>query len=89
MKLAAWEVGMGTLTDKARHVSYADGVVRIVMESGAEYQFPVADNPRLANGSPSELSNIEISPFGIHWPDLDEDLSFSGISRGDHGQSNP
>ena len=78
---------MSTLTDKASSVAYADGIVRIVMKSGARYQFPVADNPRLAKGSPAELSNIEISPFGIHWPDLDEDLSFSGISRGDHGQA--
>ena len=28
----------------------------------------------------------EISPFGLHWPDLDEDLSFRGILLGDHGQ---
>ena len=29
---------------------------------------------------------MEVSPFGIHWPDLDEDLSFAGLSRGDYGQ---
>jgi hypothetical protein len=32
------------------------------------------------------LSRIEISPYGVHWPDLDEDLSFRGLLRGDHGQ---
>jgi hypothetical protein len=29
---------------------------------------------------------VEISPFGLHWPELDEDLSFAGLKRGDFGQ---
>jgi hypothetical protein len=33
------------------------------------------------------LANIELSPFGLHWPDLDEDLSIRGILAGDYGQS--
>jgi len=32
------------------------------------------------------LNNIELSPFGVHWPDLDEDLSFHGIAEGNFGQ---
>ncbi|MEW6712035.1 MAG: hypothetical protein AB1403_19585 [Candidatus Riflebacteria bacterium] len=27
-----------------------------------------------------------MSPFGLHWPDLDEDLSFKGMIKGDFGQ---
>ena len=57
------------------------------MASGAEIRFPVAENPRLAGGTPQQLANIEISPFGLHWPDLDEDLSFRGLSEGNYGQS--
>jgi hypothetical protein len=63
-----------------------NGGIVIRMESGAEIRFPVADNPRLAAGSPAQLNHIEISPFGLHWPDLDEDLSFHGLLEGDHGQ---
>jgi len=33
-----------------------------------------------------QLAHVELSPFGIHWPDLDEDLSFRGIADGDYGQ---
>jgi hypothetical protein len=33
-----------------------------------------------------QLNRIEISPFGIHWPELDEDLSFRGLLAGDYGQ---
>jgi hypothetical protein len=37
-------------------------------------------------GSHQQLNHIEISPFGLHWPDLDEDLSFRGLHGGDYGQ---
>jgi len=58
----------------------------IQMESGAQLRFPVARNPRLATGTPKQLAHIKLSPFGIHWPELDEDLSFRGIADGDYGQ---
>jgi hypothetical protein len=32
------------------------------------------------------LNHIEISPFGLHWPELDEDLSFRDLLEGDYGQ---
>ena len=54
--------------------------------SGSEVRFPVALNPRLARGTPQVLANIELSPFGLHWPDLVEDLSIRAILAGDYGQ---
>lgn len=77
---------MSILTDSARSAVFRDGQIVIAMESGAEIRFPVAENPRLACGTAQQLSRIEISPYGIHWPDLDEDLSFRGLLRGDYGQ---
>jgi hypothetical protein len=61
----------------------------ISLRSGAQFRFPVAENPRLANATPTQLNNVELSPFGLHWPDLDEDLSFRGIAAGDYGKSKP
>jgi len=77
---------MRTLFDTARSASYRDGNIVIVMQSGRELRFPVSANPRLAKGTPKQLNHVELSPFGIHWPDLDEDLSFRGIAEGNHGQ---
>src|SRR5437870_13090475 len=77
---------MRTLLDTARSGSYRDGEIVIVMQSGRKLRIPVAENPRLAKGSPEQLNHIEISPFGIHSLDFDEDLSFCGIAEGDHGQ---
>jgi hypothetical protein len=77
---------MSILTDSARSAVFQDGQIIIAMESGAEIRFPVAENPRLAQGTAEQLSRMEISPYGIHWPDLDEDLSFRGLLSGDYGQ---
>jgi hypothetical protein len=77
---------MSILIDSARSVVYREGEIIVSMLSGAEVRFPVAGNPRLAHGTPDQLQNIEVSPFGVHWPDLDEDLSFRGLLMGDYGQ---
>ena len=77
---------MNTLTDSAVSAVHENGEIIVRMESGAEIRFPVAKNPRLARGTPPQLQHIEVSPFGLHWPELDEDLSFRGLLEGDHGQ---
>lgn len=77
---------MNTLTDTVKSVSYQDGHIVVTMESDVEIRFPVARNPRLARGTPAQLNHIEVSPFGLHWPDLDEDLSFRGLLEGNYGQ---
>lgn len=80
---------MNTLVDQVKSAIYQDGYILVTMESAVEIRFPVAGNPRLSKGAPQQLNNIEVSPFGLHWPDLDEDLSFQGILQGDYGQSSP
>jgi hypothetical protein len=77
---------MSTLVDQVKTADFQNGQIVVVMESGVEIRFAVADNPRLAHGTPQQLNHIEISPFGLHWPDLDEDLSFAGLLQGDFGQ---
>lgn len=77
---------MSILVDSAREAQYSNGNIIVYMESGVEIRFPIKGNRRLAQGTAQQLNNIEISPYGLHWPDLDEDLSFSGLLRGDYGQ---
>ena len=77
---------MSVLTDRARAAIFRDGHIIIAMESGREIRFPVSGNPRMAHGTAEQVSRIELSPYGIHWPELDEDLSFEGLLRGDYGQ---
>ena len=77
---------MNTLLDRAKSAAYADGYVIVLMDSGLEIRFPIAGNPRLSRGTFEQLNHIEISPYGLHWPELDEDLSFRGLAAGNYGQ---
>ena len=78
--------GMSTLADPATHAWHRDGLVFVRFSSGHEVSFPVKGNPRLEHAAARDLDTIELSPFGIHWPTLDEDLSFAGILEGNYGQ---
>lgn len=42
---------------------------------------PLSWFPRLKNASKSERKNYTFSPYGIHWQELDEDLSFEGFFK--------
>ena len=77
---------MSTLVDKPVTATYRKGRVHLSMESGLSISFPIEGNPRFEGAEDSELNKIEISPFGLHWPDLDEDLSIRGILSGNYGQ---
>ncbi|MCL2290983.1 MAG: DUF2442 domain-containing protein [Bacteroidetes bacterium] len=48
---------------------------------GDIYNELFADYPRLRAASPSQLANFEYDNIGIHWKDLDEDLSYRGFMR--------
>src|SRR4051812_38396633 len=47
------------------------------ISDGRIISIPLAWFPRLTKATPKQLQNFEISPsgYGIHWPDLDEDIS--------------
>ena len=47
----------------------------------ASYAF--SDWERLANATDAQRRDFYLSPSGIHWPQIDEDLSFEGMFRDD------
>jgi Protein of unknown function (DUF2442) len=50
---------------------------------------PLAWFPRLLAASPAQREQFELSRRGIHWPELDEDVSVAGLLAGLGDQSNP
>ena len=66
---------------------YENGMICILMSDKKEIRFPVEANTKLRNASEQQRSNIEIicNGTGLHWPDLDEDLSILGIIEGHYG----
>ena len=56
-----------------------DQFVYVSTKDGLEASTPFKKWKRLANASQSDRQAFVLSPSGIHWPTLDEDLSFGGI----------
>jgi hypothetical protein len=61
------------------------------LEDGRTISVPVSWYPRLAYGSPEERANFQISGagYGIHWPDLDEDVGVEGLLLGKKSSESP
>ena len=74
-----------TLADRALKAWHERGMIYIRFAGGHEVSFPTKGNPRLESAAEDDVGQIEISPFGLHWPTLDEDLSFEGILAGRYG----
>ncbi|MBN1415505.1 MAG: DUF2442 domain-containing protein [Bacteroidales bacterium] len=76
------------LTAKAVKVWYENQQICIRLEDEREIRFPVKKNKILNNASVEKVSNMEIicGGTGIHWPELNEDLSVTGILEGRFGR---
>ncbi len=73
---------------KATSAWFEDGQVCVRLADDREVRFPAAKNRRLRKGTPDEISHVELicDGTGLHWPDLDEDLSVAGILEGRLGE---
>ena len=77
---------MNTLAEKRMSAFFADRRIHVTLPDGGCFSFPITGNGRLESATAEQLNNVEIDEDGLHWPDIDEDLSFAGLLRGDHGQ---
>jgi hypothetical protein len=71
--------------------SVTDDTLSVDLEDGRTVLVPIGWYPRLAQGTSAERSNIKISGagFGLHWPDLEEDIGIDGILLGKRSNENP
>src|SRR4029077_16450690 len=65
-------------------VTITDDTISVDLEDGRTLAVPIGWYPRLAYGKPAERARFEISRagYGIHWPDLDEDIGVEGLLLG-------
>src|SRR6266849_1875195 len=79
---------MGILALKADErvssVSFTADSLSVALMDGRTISVPLAWYPRLLHASQEQLANWKVAGggYGIHWPDLDEDLSTKGLLRG-------
>jgi len=68
----------------AQQVSFTEDDFVVGLVDGRTVSVPLLWFPRLAGATRQQLENFEIlgDGEGIHWPDIDEDLSVAGLLRG-------
>jgi hypothetical protein len=68
----------------ALSVTVSEDLLTVELSDGRIISVPVVWYPRLAHGSREERGNWQIlgSGIGVHWPDLDEDISVAGLLAG-------
>ncbi len=73
------------------NVSVTDDTLSVELEDGRTIAVPIAWYPRLAYGTPEERAHFQISGagYGIHWPDLDEDIGVEGLVLGKKSTESP
>jgi hypothetical protein len=67
---------------RAQAVEFTATELVVTLADGRKIATPLGWYPRLERASAQQRANFEIMPMGIHWPDLDEDLSVAGMLKG-------
>lgn len=77
---------MSSLTIDAlvQNVDVTDTALVVQLSDGRQISVPVVFFPRLMHGTPAERARWELigRGTGIHWPELDEDISVESICMG-------
>jgi len=72
-------------------VTVTDDTLSVDLDDGRTIAVPIGWYPRLARGTPAERANFQISGagYGIHWPELDEDVGVQGLLLGKKSTESP
>lgn len=72
------------LDERVKDVSFTEDTVSVDLMDGRSITVPLAWYPRLLNARVEQRENWEVcgGGYGIHWEDIDEDLSTDGMLRG-------
>ncbi len=79
---------MGTLAlktdERVEAVYFTRGALVVDLIDGRSISVPLTWYPKLLNATARQRAHWEVcgGGYGIHWPDLDEDLSTEGLLRG-------
>jgi hypothetical protein len=69
---------------QAMHVELSENAITVQLVDGRVISAPLVWYPRLVHGTVAERNNYQITGqgIGIHWPDLDEDISVANLLAG-------
>jgi Protein of unknown function (DUF2442) len=83
--MSTLEIEVGDLC--ARSVEFSGNELVVTLKDGRRIATPLDWYPRLVKASPKQRARYEIMPMGIHWPDVDEDLSIAGMLKGSRARA--
>ena len=63
-------------------VETSETELSVTLRDGRIISTPLWWYPKLLAATPEQRANYEVMPMGIHWPDIDEDLSVAGMLSG-------
>jgi hypothetical protein len=63
-------------------VSFDENTMWVDLSDGRTLGVPLAWFPRLLNASPAQRERVELSRLGLHWDEIDEDISVAGLLAG-------
>lgn len=69
---------------KIREVSVTEDLITAHLSDGRAISVPLSWSWRLSEATPEQRGNFRVlgSGEGIHWPDVDEDISVEGMLSG-------
>ena len=70
------------MNTSAKSVRFDDNSMWVDLSDGRILAVPLAWFPRLLHAAPEQRLKFEISPSGLHWDELDEDISIAGLLSG-------
>ncbi len=70
------------MTISAHKVSFDDATLWLTLSDGRILGVPLVWFPRLLGATPEQREAVEITPFGLHWAELDEDISIPALLDG-------
>jgi hypothetical protein len=70
--------------ERVKNVSFTEDTLSVDLVDGRTIVAPLAWYPRLLDASSEQRQNWQVSAagYGIHWPEIDEDISTVGLLRG-------
>ena len=68
--------------DLLKTVAIDDQYLVFGLADGRYVAAPIAWFPKLSGADEQQKKNFELSPYGVHWSELDEDVSIQGILHG-------
>jgi hypothetical protein len=72
------------MTISATAVRFDEHTMWVDLTDGGTLGVPLAWFPRLLKATPAQLKRFEMSRNGLHWEEIDEDISIAGLLAG-HG----